>query len=230
MMGRRWTSCRGASAVRRVAGGGRGNSQAEKPWAIYMQPYLEGRQACFCPSDPSPRSRKLARTLLEYNGAIADASQELPADSEQAIAEAGHLNMQSYLLNSVFTHKSARYAIEGALPGFATDSATANIINQNLVMFSERNSEAMNAPDNPAFGAVSQDDYDTWVGEGALVRWGAEAGAYADQGWIRYNRHGKSANYVHQDGHAESLRWSKARVRQFPDFEVRRPLDRPPGA
>jgi hypothetical protein len=37
------------------------------------------------------------------------------------------------------------------------------------------------------FGSVNQDDYDTWVGEPALVQWGS--GTYANQGWIRYNRH-----------------------------------------
>jgi len=95
-------------------------------------------------------------------------------------------------------------------------------------MFSERNSEAFNAPDNEAFGAVSQDDYDTWVGEAALVRWGSDAGAYADQGWIRYNRHNTAANYVFQDGHAATLRWQVARSQQFPDFVVRQPLENPP--
>ncbi len=75
-------------------------------------------------------------------------------------------------------------------------------------MFSERNSEAMNAPGNAEFGSVTQDDYDAWVGEAALVRWGS--GNYANQGWIRYNRHAKGANYVYTDGHAEWLRWKDA--------------------
>ena len=43
------------------AGGGAGNSQAEKPWAIFFQPYLNNRQAAFCPADLTPRSRILAR-------------------------------------------------------------------------------------------------------------------------------------------------------------------------
>src|SRR5437667_4099160 len=37
------------------AGGGSGNSQAEKPWAIILQPYLQSRQVPFCPRDRSPR-------------------------------------------------------------------------------------------------------------------------------------------------------------------------------
>ena len=214
-------------------GGGQGNSQAEKPWAIFFQSYMDGRGATFCPSDPTPRSQKLARDLAEYNGAIESVDDTLPADSELAIAEDRHLTLTSYLLNSVFTHKSARYAVEGALPGFATDAVRDNILNPSLIMFSERNSEAMNAPDNDAFASIAQDDYDTWAGESALVRWGPDAGPYADQGWIRYNRHSaaqgiSSANYAFQDGHAESLSWTKARTRQYPDLRVRHPLDTPP--
>lgn len=91
-------------------------------------------------------------------------------------------------------------------------------------MFSERNSEALNARDNDDFGAVGQDDYDTWVGEAALVRWGT--GRYSGEGWIRHDRHERGANYVFTDGHAEGLRWAQARSAQFPDGVVRRPPER----
>ncbi|EEF59421.1 type II secretion system protein [Pedosphaera parvula] len=208
------------------AGGGSGNSQAEKPWVIFFQPYLKSRQVAFCPSDRTVRSTFLAVNLMQYNGEIADVSQEPPVDSEQALAEKDFLTIESYLLDSVFTHRSARYAVEGALGGFATDTAVANLSNRNLILFSERNSEAMNARDNPDYGAVSQDDYDTWVGEAALVQWGS--GNYANQGWIKYNRHLKGANYVYADGHAEYARWTKARLDQYPDHLVRKPLPAPP--
>ena len=205
-----------------VTGGGMGNSQAEKPWVIFFQPYLQSRQVAFCPSDRTPRSRNLATDLMGYNGGITSASETPPAGSEQAIAQREHLTIESYLLNSVFTHKSARYALEKALYGFATDQAISGLPNPNFIMFSERNSEAMNAGDNGAFGSVNQDDYDTWVGEAALVRWGS--GPYGDQGWIRANRHGQRANYIYTDGHVESLTWSQARADQFPDHRVRSPL------
>src|SRR5262245_2894011 len=42
------------------AGGGSGNSQAEKPWVILLQPYLQSREVAFCPSDRTARSRVLA--------------------------------------------------------------------------------------------------------------------------------------------------------------------------
>jgi prepilin-type N-terminal cleavage/methylation domain-containing protein/prepilin-type processing-associated H-X9-DG protein len=208
------------------AGGGKGNSHAEKPWAVLMHPYLGNRAAAFCPSDPTPRSSLLATSLEDYNGGITETSQTPPAGSELDLTLAGRLTIQSFSINSIFTHKSARYAVEGALPGFATESAISALPDPNLIMFSERNSEALNAADNGEYGNVGQDDYDTWVGEAALVRWGE--GRYADQGWIRYNRHGKGANYVYTDGHAEMLPWTRARRDQFPDHVVRQPLADPP--
>jgi hypothetical protein len=90
-------------------------------------------------------------------------------------------------LDSIFTHQSDRYALEGALNGFATDAAINALPNHNIIMFSERNSEALDAADNAEFGSINQDDYDSWVGEAALVQWGT--GKYGDEGWIRYNRH-----------------------------------------
>jgi prepilin-type processing-associated H-X9-DG protein len=206
-------------------GGGMGGSHAEKPWAIFFQPYLQTRLVAFCPSDLTPRSGFLATDLAGYNGGIGSTSEEPPADSELAVARAEGLNMQSYLLNSIFSHRSARYAVEGVLPGFATAEGVSALPEPNLIMFSERNSEAMNAADNAEFGNVGQDDYDTWVGEAALVQWGE--GKYGGQGWIRYNRHGTGANYVYTDGHVAKLRWREARRDQFPDHIVRKPLASP---
>jgi prepilin-type N-terminal cleavage/methylation domain-containing protein/prepilin-type processing-associated H-X9-DG protein len=209
-----------------VGVGGMGNSQAEKPWVIIFQPYLQSRQVGFCPCDRTPRSRFLATDLNGYNGGITSTGQTPPPNSEQAVAQAEHLTIESYLLNSIFTHKSARYALEGVLYGFATDAAINGLPNPNIIIFSERNSEALNAANNAEFGNVNQDDYDTWVGEAALVQWGS--GNYGDQGWIRYSRHGKGGNYIYTDGHVEFLRWRKARVDQYPDHRVRFPLANPP--
>src|SRR3989449_815670 len=116
-----------------VAGGGSGNSQAEKPWVILLHPYLQSRPVAFCPSDRSRRSRFLATDLSGYNGAITETSQTPPPDSELAIARGEHLTIQSYLLNSIFTHKSARYAVEGVLYGFATDAAVSALPDPNLI-------------------------------------------------------------------------------------------------
>jgi prepilin-type N-terminal cleavage/methylation domain-containing protein len=214
------------SSLSGVTGGGSGNSQAEKPWVIFFHPYLQGRQVAFCPADRTPRSPFLTRDLQNYNGGIATTSQSPPANSELAMAIQNRRTPESYLLNSVFTHRSARYALEGVLNGFATESVIATLPNRNIIMFSERNSEALNAADNPEYGSVIQDDYDTWVGEAVLVRW--VAGKYGDQGWIRHNRHGQGANYIDTDGQVENLRWSKARSDQYPDHRVRFPLNQPP--
>jgi prepilin-type N-terminal cleavage/methylation domain-containing protein/prepilin-type processing-associated H-X9-DG protein len=214
------------SSLSGVTGGGVGNSQAEKPWVIFFQPYLRSRTVGFCPADLTLRSQVLATDLQGYNGGITTTAQTPPPTSEQAVAQAQYLTLESYLLDSIFTHKSARYALEGVLYGFATDDAISRLPNRNLIMFSERNSEALDAPDNADFGSVTQDDYDTWVGEGALVQWGT--GRYANQGWIRYNRHDRRSNYIYADGHVENLPWSKARFDQFPDHRVRSPLPNPP--
>jgi hypothetical protein len=155
------------------AGGGLGNSQAEKPWVIFFQPFLRSRNVAFCPSDRSARSQFLATDLMGFNGAITDSSQTPPPNSELALARAGGLTTQSYLLNSIFTHKSARYAVEGALHGFATDDAISALPDPNIIMFSERNSEALDAADNSEYGNVGQDDYDAWAGESTLVQWGS---------------------------------------------------------
>src|SRR5947209_759815 len=103
------------------AGGGMGNSQAEKPWVIFFSPYLKNREGAFCPADRTARSRNLATDLNDYNGGITSTSQSPPPGSEQAIAQAEHLTLESYLLDSIFTHKCAHYAVEGVLNGFATD-------------------------------------------------------------------------------------------------------------
>ena len=209
-----------------IAGGGSGNSQAEKPWVILLQPYLRSRRVAFCPSDPTPVSPSLATDLNGYNGGITDSRQTPPPKSELGRARIQGFNIQSYLLNSIFSHKSARYAVEGVLYGFATDTAINALSNPNVILFSERNSEALNAANNAEYGNVGQDDYDSWVGESALVQWGA--GAYGREGWIRYNRHRERANYIYTDSHVESLRWRQARADQFPDHRVRNPLAGPP--
>lgn len=217
------------ASVEGCVGGGQGNSNAEKPWMVFFQPYLKSRAVGFCPSDTEPHSRQLAGDILAYNGGISDMGAEcsVAPNGEQCLAEREHTAMWSYLLNSIFTHKSCRYAMEGVLPGFATTSVLAGLQDPNIILFSERNSKALDDPNNSTFGYVPQDDYDTWAGEAALVRWGS--GAYAGEGWIKYNRHSEGANYIYADGHAKFLRWGKARFDQYPDHKVRKPLDNPPG-
>ena len=80
-----------------LSGGGMGNSQAEKPWVIFFQPYLQNRPVGFCPADLTARSRILANDLAGYNGGITSTSQAPPAGSEQAVAQSQHLTIESYL-------------------------------------------------------------------------------------------------------------------------------------
>src|SRR6202000_2217310 len=85
------------------AGGGQGKRQAEKPWVITLQPYLKGRGICFCPSDTTPRSQYLTTDMNSYNGNITDASMTPPPNSELGIAQANHLALESYVLDSIYT-------------------------------------------------------------------------------------------------------------------------------
>jgi len=205
-------------------GGGFGNSQAEKPWAILFQPYIKNRNIMFCPEDAVTKSSKLASTIEDFNGGTELVGEEcsINPNSESCIAQAQNRSMYSYLLNSVFTHKSCRYAVEGVLGGFATESALAGLDDPNIIMFSERNSEGLTDPGSD-FYYVPQDDYDAWSGEGAMINWGS--GSRPNEGWIKYNRHNGGANYIYADSHVKWMRWSQARTDHFPDKVVRYPLE-----
>jgi prepilin-type N-terminal cleavage/methylation domain-containing protein/prepilin-type processing-associated H-X9-DG protein len=214
-------------------GGGAGNSNAEKPWAIFFQPYLASRNVIFCPDDAATHSPQEASSIYAYNGGISVLGQECTADpnGEQCQAEqANHrYAMWSYLLDSIFTHKSCRYVMTGVLPGFATVSAMSALPDENVIMFSERNSAALDDCANGSstdqfcagtgWGYVPQDDYDTWPGEANLVNNGTGPAPYNQQGWIAYNRHRGGANYLFYDGHAKWMRWSQARLYQYPDHD-----------
>lgn len=211
-----------SASVGGCGGGGIGNSQAEKPWIIFFQPYLKSRQIGFCPSDPTKHPDKLSTDIIGYNGGIS--SGEAVAGSEQHEAEENNLSMESYLLNSIFTHKSCRYALDGSpLNGFATDAAVAGFPDDRIIMFSERNSETFGNPDAPLY-APNQDDYDTWGGEEGLV--GTDDAH--QEGWLKWDRHNGGSNYLYFDGHAKWLRWSAARKDQYPDHIVRFPLANSP--
>ncbi len=70
-------------------GGGAGNSNAEKPWAIFFQPYLASRDLIFCPDDSATHSPQEANNISAYNGGISVLGQECSAapNGEQCQAE-----------------------------------------------------------------------------------------------------------------------------------------------
>lgn len=212
------------ATVAECEGGGFGNSQAEKPWAVFFQPYLKSRSVLFSPADTAPKSKNLATNIYDYNGATEQVGQEcaVNTNSEQCVAVNENLSMWSYLLNSIFTHKSCRYAKEGVLSDFASESLLSSLDNPNIIMFSPRNSEGFVDPDS-GFYYVPQDDYDTWSGEAALIRWGE--GSRPNEGWIKHNAFNGGANYIYADGHVKWMKWGQARLDQYPDHVVRYPLN-----
>lgn len=211
------------ATVAECEGGGFGNSQAEKPWAVIVHPYTKSRDVAFSPGDTAYRSKKLATNLRDYNAEseLVGDSCDLDPNTELCIASQNNLTMWSYLLNSVFTHKSCRYAKEGVLNGFATESVLAGLDNPNIIMFSPRNSEGFADPTS-GFYFPPQDDYDTWGGEAALIKWGS--GSRPNEGWIKHDRFNGKGNYIYADFHAKSLSWGQAREDQYPDHNVRNPI------
>ena len=124
--------------------------------------------------------------------------------------------MWSYLLNSIFTHKSCRYILEGVLARLCHRSRRLLPCPiPNIIMFSERNSEGTGRSLPLTFYYVPQDDYDTWPGEAALSAMG-QWFTRPNEGWIKYNRHQGGSNYIYYDGHAKWMRWGQARLDQFP--------------
>ena len=77
------------SSVSGCTGGGQGNSSAEKPWAIFFQPYIKNRQLMFCPSDPAPKSQHQVNNIFDYNGGVTVLGTECAAapNGEQCLAE-----------------------------------------------------------------------------------------------------------------------------------------------
>jgi hypothetical protein len=139
MMAARWTPPHDRGGLRR---GGLGNSQAEKPWAILMQPYLGGRTVGFCPSDPTPRSKTWRGARRNTTAGSRSAPCHHPSNSELAVALKQHLTLQSYSLNSIFTHKSARYAVRRGSLRVRTEALVSSLPIPISSCFSERNSEA----------------------------------------------------------------------------------------
>jgi prepilin-type processing-associated H-X9-DG protein len=45
---------------------------------------------------------------------------------------------------------------------------------------------------------------------------------------VKFDRHNGGANYIYADTHARWERWGKARLDQYPDHVVRKPLTNPP--
>ncbi|MFO0845766.1 MAG: H-X9-DG-CTERM domain-containing protein [Gemmataceae bacterium] len=94
----------------------------------------------------------------------------------------------SYLMNSLLSHRPARYG-QWTLMRFVNEVGTSQFI-----CFSERNAAAFSA----ASGGPRQDDYDIWLGTGII------------KPWIAHDRHTGVANYLYLDGHVISLPWDAA--------------------
>jgi prepilin-type N-terminal cleavage/methylation domain-containing protein/prepilin-type processing-associated H-X9-DG protein len=177
-----------------IAFTGDSNSFAEIYWEDKLMPFIGGTQEANedlahrgisagseaiyrCPSDPSER-----RPFLTATGETD-----------------GIANRTSYLMNSLLSHKTRRYA-RWTLIRFINEVGTSNFI-----AFSERNAAAF-TPDSG--NDPRQDDYDIWLGTGII------------KPWIASERHTQVANYLYLDAHAVALTWETAVPDMYPDKVV----------
>ncbi len=164
--------------------------EPEKPWTVIFSPYVRNRAVFYCPSDPVDRTRTQALDLPTYT------QLELP---ELERGAPGTIAAQSYLLNSLLTHRTRQYG--------AFNEARFDGIGGSVVMMSERNALARNLEENVPMENI-QDDYDVWNGAPQLSQ------------WIAGQRHSGGSNYLYMDGHAKFGRFDQVLPDQFPDHNV----------
>jgi prepilin-type N-terminal cleavage/methylation domain-containing protein/prepilin-type processing-associated H-X9-DG protein len=164
--------------------------EPEKPWTVIFSPYVRSRAVFYCPSDPVGRTRTQALDLPTYGQLeLAELDRGAP----------GTIAAESYLLNSLLTHRTRQYG--------AFNEARFDGIGGSLVMMSERNALARNLEENAPMENI-QDDYDVWNGAPQLAQ------------WIAGLRHSGGSNYVYMDGHAKFGRFDQVLPDQFPDRVV----------
>lgn len=171
------------------------NSFAEIYWEDKFMPYIGGLQEA---NENLSRQGTLLPSEAIYR-CPADATQRKPfVDPGTGLVD-GVEHRTSYLMNSLLSHKTRRY---GQWSRIRFDQEVGL---SHLLAFVERRGEAL----TEALGeAPRQDDFDIWLGTQNF------------QPWIAHDRHLGLANYLYLDGRVETLIWSEAVVRLFPDGVV----------
>lgn len=168
--------------------------EPEKPWTVIFSPYVKSHAVYYCPTDPVGRTMSQAMDLVTYM------QKELP---ELEAAPPGTLAAQSYLLNSLLTHRTRQYG--------AFNEARFDSIAGSFVVMSERNAKARSLEENETMANI-QDDYDIWNGAPQMAE------------WIARERHNGGCNYLYLDGHTKWGRFEQVLPDQFPDkFVLTRP-------
>jgi prepilin-type N-terminal cleavage/methylation domain-containing protein/prepilin-type processing-associated H-X9-DG protein len=162
----------------------------EMPWTVLFYPYVQNHALYYCPSDPVGHPKVQARDLATYDQV------ELPELEE---APSGTMAAESYLLNSILTHRTRQYG--------RVDEARGDSTGGQLVIMSERNAGASDLDEQQTV-PNNWDDYDVWQGEPQLRE------------WIAHGRHTGGANYLYLDGHVKFGRFDQVLPDQFPDHVV----------
>jgi prepilin-type N-terminal cleavage/methylation domain-containing protein len=118
----------------------------EMPWTVLLYPYVRNHSVYFCPSDPVGHPKTQAKDLAAYE------QSELPELEE---ATSGAIAAESYLLNSLLTHRTRQY-------GRIDEAGGAGLAGQFVIM-SERNAGALDLEEQDTV-PNPKDDYDVWLG------------------------------------------------------------------
>jgi prepilin-type N-terminal cleavage/methylation domain-containing protein/prepilin-type processing-associated H-X9-DG protein len=162
----------------------------EMPWTVILFPYVRNHSVYFCPSDPVAHPQVQANDLATYDQWEAPELEEAPS---------GAMAAESYLLNSVLTHRTRQY-------GRIDEPGGASLAGQFVIM-SERNAAGRDLEEQDTL-PNSKDDYDLWLGAPQL-----------DQS-IAHQRHAAGSNYLYLDGHAKIGRFEQVLPDLFPDHTV----------
>lgn len=171
------------------------NSFAEIYWEDKLMPYIGGRQE----ADENLSKKGLVSGSEAIYRCPADTTKQKPYLDPATNQIDGVEHRASYLMNSLLSHKTRRYG------QWTRQRFSQTVGLSNFIAFAERRGEVLTAANGED---PRQDDYDIWLGTQSF------------QPWMAYDRHLGLANYLFLDGHAESLVWSDASPRMFPDGVV----------
>ena len=178
-----------------ISNSGSSNSFAEIYWEDKLMPYIGGVQE----ADENLSKQGIISASEAIYRCPSDATERIPFIDSATGQVDGVEHRTSYLMNSQLSHKTRRYGL------WTRQRFSSSVGLSNFIAFSERRGEAF----TPQSGEdPRQDDYDIWLGTQNF------------QPWIAYDRHMVLANYLFLDGHAETLAWSDAVPRMFPDGMV----------
>jgi prepilin-type processing-associated H-X9-DG protein/prepilin-type N-terminal cleavage/methylation domain-containing protein len=169
------------------------NSFAEIYWEDKLMPFIGGVGEC----DESLSRKGIILPSEAIYRCPTDPTERKPFVEGGVVDGVEH--RASYLMNSLLSHRSRRYGA-WTLLRFVNEVGTSN-----FACFTERRGEVLTVANGED---PRQDDFDIWLGTDNI------------KPWIAHDRHSGVSNYLFLDGHVESLGWSEALPRLYPDGKI----------